>query len=209
MTKMSKQKKLDSQREAKLEAQVEKLKSKLKKQEIPTRGIESMFRLTARHQISLTSLSDNKANIMISVNSIILSIVVTIIIRNISENPNLILPTFAMLLTNLLTIIFAVLATRPHISSGTFTEDDIKAKKVNLLFFGNFYNMEFEDYDRAIKEMIKDSEYLYGNLIQDQYSLGLVLAKKYKLLRTCYSIFMFGIIVSVIAFAVAILYMPR
>jgi len=208
MTKMSKQKKLDSQRETKLEAQVEKLKSKLKKQEIPTRGIESMFRLTARHQISLTSLSDNKAHIMISVNSIILSIVVTIIIRNISVNPNLILPTFAMLLTNLLTIIFAVLATRPHISSGTFTEDDIKAKKVNLLFFGNFYNMEFEDYDRAIREMMKDSEYLYGNLIQDQYSLGLVLAKKYKLLRICYSIFMFGLIVSVIAFAVAILYMP-
>jgi len=37
-------------------------------------------------------------------------------------------------------------------------------------------------------------------MIRDQYSLGKVLAKKYKLLRMAYNVFMFGIIISALVF---------
>jgi len=77
---------------------------------------------------------------------------------------------------------------------------------VNLLFFGNFYNMEMEDYEWAVKEMMDDPNYLYSSMIRDQYSLGKVISQKYKLLRIAYTIFMIGLILSSVLFAVFILF---
>ena len=54
--------------------------------------------------------------------------------------------------------------------------------------------------------MMKDSDYLYRSIIKDIYFLGVVLGKKYRLLRLSYNIFMIGLIVSVIAFAVAAIF---
>jgi hypothetical protein len=104
---------------------------------------------------------------------------------------------------SLVTIVFAILSTRPNISGGRFNKEDIKQNKVNLLFFGNFYNMDLEDYEWAIGELMRNDEHLYGTMIKDQYSLGKVLAKKYKLLRIAYNVFMVGIIISVLAFILA------
>ncbi len=185
-----------------------KLLGKDKKKAKPkgyARGVESMFRNTARMQINLSSIADNKSNILISVNAIIISITMTVLVSRFEETPNIIVPTLIFLFFSLVTIVFAILSTRPHISSGTFNKDDIKRKKVNLLFFGNFYNMDAEDYEWAIGELMKDEEQLYSTMILDQYSLGKVLAKKYKLLRVAYNVFMAGIIISVLAFVFAFL----
>jgi len=168
-----------------------------------SRGVESMFRLTARNQINLSSIADNKSNILISVNAIIISIIMTVLVTRFEDIPNLILPTLVFLLFSLITIIFAILSTRPNISSGTFTKEDIKLNKVNLLFFGNFYNMDLEEYEWGIGELMKNDEYLYSTMIKDQYFLGKVLARKYKRLRIAYNVFMAGIIVSVIIFVLA------
>lgn len=127
----------------------------------------------------------------------------TVLVTRFDETPAIILPTLLFLLFCLITIIFAILSTRPNISSGKFSKEDIKQNKVNLLFFGNFYNMELEDYEWAIGELMRNDENLYGTMIKDQYSLGKVLAKKYKLLRIAYNVFMFGIIISVLAFVFA------
>ena len=64
--------------------------------------------------------------------------------------------------------------------------------------------MKLEDYEWAIKELIKDQDYVYSSLTKDLYFLGLVLDKKYKLLRWTYTIFMIGMVLSVIAFFVAL-----
>jgi predicted metal-dependent HD superfamily phosphohydrolase len=179
------------------------LETKQKKPKGYSRGVESMFRLTARNQISLSSIADNKSNILISVNAIIMSITITVLVTRFEEIPNIILPTLIFLVFCLITIVFAILSTRPNISSGKFTKEDIKQNKVNLLFFGNFYNMELDDYEWAIGELMKNDDNLYSTMIKDQHSLGKVLAKKYKLLRIAYNVFMIGIIISVLAFVFA------
>jgi predicted metal-dependent HD superfamily phosphohydrolase len=189
----------------KLKTQNKKLNKKLKQEKMPARGVESMFRLTARNQINLSSIADNKANILISINSIILTALVSVGIGRVADYPNYIIPGIVFLSTCLVTIIFAILSTRPKISSGKFTEEDIHNKRVNLLFFGNFYNMKMDEYEWAVKEMMKDSNYLYSSMIRDQYSLGKVIGKKYKLLRTAYTVFMVGLILSSILFAIFIL----
>ncbi|NOZ47711.1 MAG: HD domain-containing protein [Chlorobi bacterium] len=170
-----------------------------------SRGVDSMFKLTARNQINLSSIADNKSNILISLNGIIISIGLAALASKFKEEPAIILPTIIFIVFSLSTIILAILSTRPHISSGTFTKNDIKQKRINLLFFGNFYNMELNEYEWAMKEMINDDQYLYSTMTRDQYFLGKVLAKKYKLLRWAFNVFMTGLVISVIAYLLVFL----
>jgi hypothetical protein len=170
------------------------------------RGISTVFRIMANNHASLSQMADSKANIMISVNSIILSVVISVLIRHLAETPNLIIPTISLVLVCVATIVFAVKATRPNISEGTFTKEDITNKKTNLLFFGNFHNMTLSDYDWGMKEMLNSRDYLYGSMIKDIYFLGVVLAKKYRLLRISYNIFMYGLIVTMLLYGIMIGY---
>lgn len=178
---------------------------KLEKFDSPERGIDTMFRVTLNNHTKLSQIADSKANILLSVNAIIISIALSTLIPKLDSptNSHLIIPTFIMLMFSVVSIIFAILSTRPKVSSGTFTRKDIEDKKVNLLFFGNFHKMPLEEYTWAVNEMMKDREYLYNSMIKDLYYLGLVLDRKYKLLRSTYTIFMIGIITSVIAFVLA------
>lgn len=172
----------------------------------PDRGIETLFRVTSANHMELSAMADNKANIMISVNSIIISVVVTILIRKLEEFPNYTIPAILLVATCLVAMVFAILATRPKVSHGVITKEDIEHKRGNLLYFGNFYQMTLEDYSAGMEKMLSDSEYLYGSMTRDIYYLGIVLGNKYKLLRHSYNVFMFGFILSVIAFLVASLF---
>jgi len=179
-------------------------KASLKEQQKNTeRGVQTMFRTTSNNHFELSSLADGKGNIMISVNSIILSVALTVLLARLAFYPQYIFPTAVLVLVCLASIIFAILATRPSVNKGRFTEDDIRNKKTNLLFFGNFHRMELDEYQWAMNEMLKDREYLYNSMIKDIYFLGIVLAKKYKYLRISYTIFMWGIVIASIAFAIA------
>mgnify|MGYP000704351297 CR=1 FL=1 len=169
------------------------------------RGVETMYRTAYRTHVNLSSIADNKANIMLSINAIIISISISTLVPSFETNEKLQIPTIVLLVVCLGSIIFATLSTRPKITEGTVTREDIINRKSNLLFFGNFYNMNLKDFDWGMMEMIKDSDFLYSTMTRDLYFLGIVLAKKYKYLRYCYSIFMYGLIISVIVFAVAFL----
>jgi hypothetical protein len=186
----------------KMEEELLKLRAKLDKEKTlkPDRGVETLFRTTSHNHLLLSQMADNKANILITINSIILSILVTVLARKVDDIPLLIIPSVMIVTVCLTTMVFAILSTRPNITAGKFSRDDVKNKKINLLFFGNFHGMDIEDYEWSMKEMMKDGDYLYGSLIKDIYYLGKVLGKKYKFLRLAYNIFMFGFVLSVIAF---------
>jgi hypothetical protein len=139
---------------------------------------------------------------MISVNSIILSIVLSVLLKRIEEYPNFLVPVILLLTVNLTTLIFSVLATRPGIAFGVFTKKQVRHKEVNLLFFGNFHHIRLEDYTTGMMSMMNDADFLYKTLINDMHSQGLVLSKKYHLLRIAYNVFMYGIVISVVAFLI-------
>ncbi|NCD71501.1 HD domain-containing protein [Mucilaginibacter sp. R11] len=183
--------------------EIESIKKKKDKKERPEKGIETMFRISSSNHQRLSDMADNKAHIMITVNSIILSAIISLLLRRLSEYEYLIVPTFILLTVSLLAMTFSILSTRPSIPPGTFTKEDVDEKKVNLLFFGNFYRMPIEDYIYGMQKVMEDKEFLYGSLIKDVYTQGVVLGKKYRLLRIGYNIFMFGLIIAVIAFIIA------
>lgn len=200
--------KTDRLKEEKLIFEKEKLKEKKANSGKADRGIETMFRNVIRTHVEFSSMADSKANIMISVNTLILTAIVAILSRKLDNNQHLVIPTIILTLVSLTTLVYAILVTRPKITSGLFTEEDIKKKKANLLFFGNFYKMKLDKFTWGMQEMMNDKEYLYGSMIKDFYFLGQVLGVKYKNLNICYNVFMIGIIVSIFAFAVAVVLHP-
>jgi predicted metal-dependent HD superfamily phosphohydrolase len=179
-------------------------KEKKKNKNRPERGIETMFRTTSTNHLRLSEMADSKANILVTVNSIIISVLVTVLFRKLEADPHLLIPSVLFLATSLTTIIFSILVTRPNVTRGTFTKEDINAKRANLLFFGNFYKMSLEEYNEGISAMMNDSEFLYGSMTRDIYNLGVVLGRKYRLLRVAYSIFMFGLVISSLSFLLAV-----
>ncbi|MBS7233104.1 HD domain-containing protein [Flavobacterium psychroterrae] len=198
------QKKIEKQKKKEADKLEDDIKKK-EKIEKPDRGVDTLFRVTLGNHTRLSGIADSKANILLSVNAIIISIALSSIIPKLDspKNAHLVIPTFIMLISSVITIIFAILSTRPKVTTGVFTREDIENKKINLLFFGNFYKMPLEEYDWAMNEMMKDRDYLYSTMIKDLYYLGLVLQRKYNLLRIAYNFFMIGIIITVIAFVIA------
>jgi predicted metal-dependent HD superfamily phosphohydrolase len=181
------------------------LKKKQEKESLPEKGIETMFRVTLRNHNKLSQIADTKANILLSVNAILISIALSNLVPRLDNpsNAHLIIPTLILVGFSVISIIFAIQSTRPKVTEGEFSKEDVAQKKVNLLFFGNFHQMKLEDFKWGMKEVMKDKEYLYDSMIKDLYFLGLVLNKKYKLLRVTYTVFTIGIVVSVLSFFLA------
>jgi len=164
------------------------------------KGVETLFRNSSRNHMELSSMADTKAHILMSVSSVIVSIVISLEMQQLTEAAYLILPTILLTTVCLCTIVLAVLTTKPKITKGIFTTDQVNRRDVNLLFFGNFYKMDLATYERGIAEMMHDNDYLYNSMMKDIYFLGKVLAVKYRYLRIGYHIFMYGIIASVLSF---------
>ena len=167
------------------------------------RGVETMYRTTYRTHTNLSAMADSKANLMLSVNAIVISILVSNLLPKLQDNTKLIIPSILLTFTCLGSMVFATLSTRPKVTEGIVTKEAIKQRKANLLFFGNFHNMALEDFQWGVNEMLKDHEFLYSSMSRDLYFLGIVLAKKYRYLSICYNLFMFGLITSVLAFGIA------
>jgi hypothetical protein len=166
-------------------------------------GIETLLKVTASTDQRLSDMADNKAQILITVNSIIISAIISLLLRKLKDNSFLVLPSYLLLTVSLATMILAILSTRPSIPRGKFSTKDINDKKVNLLFFGNFYHMKLDDFAAGMKNVLHDKEYLYDSLIKDIHTQGVVLGRKYRLLRAAYNVFMFGLIIAIITFIVS------
>jgi hypothetical protein len=167
------------------------------------RGIQTMFRITSRNHYTLNEMVDKKANIMITINAIILSILVGGFISQVTDHGHIHfdsydVPVLIMTLTATLSIMFAILAIRPDVTHGHFSEEDIRNKKGNLLFFGNFHSMDEKDFEWGFLEMMNDQDFLYSSMIKDLYYLGKVLERKYRQIRKSLTIFLYGIITSIV-----------
>jgi len=189
------------------EGKKESSENKKEKDPKSDRSVDTLFRVTLNNHTRLSDIADSKANILLSVNAIIISVCLSVLVPKLDtpKNAHLIIPSFILLLSSVLTIIFAILSTKPNVTKAKFTLQDVSDRKVNLLFFGNFNSMLFDDYHNAMKDLIKDRDYIYDSMVKDLYFLGKVLDRKYRLLSMTYKIFMAGIIISVLSFGYAFL----
>lgn len=171
------------------------------------RGVDTVYRVTLRNHINLSSIADGKANMIISINTLVLSILITagsagfsISPSNFEENLEYILPVLLLMVTSLMAITFAVFSAIPKVSGQDFTDEDVKKHNVSLLYFGNFLSLPKEQFVGYLRDLKEDQEVLYDDLSRDLYNLGHVLKKKYRLLTYAYRTFVGGLVLSFLVF---------
>ena len=134
----------------------EKLDAVVETHMTATRSAQMMFKTSLRNHIDLRNLADNKANIMLSINAIIITITMPLAANYVTANPFLMVPMGVLLSTCLLAMFFATLATRPSKMSGKTSDDAVQQGEANLFFFGNFYNMDFDEYRKGMRFIAAD-----------------------------------------------------
>ena len=198
-----------SEKAAKEKGKKKKKKKDKKKKEKggigSSRGIETMFRTSYRTHMDLSALADNKANIMISINGIMMTIMISVVVPNVYDTPSLLVPSAVLLVTSLVSIIYAVLCARPRVSSNPVSLEDVRDNRTNILFFGNFVNMEENDYVEGMIDLMREPDRIYYNMTRDIYGLGKVLHRKFRLLRVSYTVFMIGLVLTVSSYVLVLL----
>ena len=168
------------------------------------RGIETVFRVTYDNHIQLSQLADNKANMLIGINGVIISSVIFV-------SPQLynmawaLVPAAILLIGCMSSLAFAVTGTRPRLNRLPITLEDARANRGSVLFFGRFLSLPPEDFEAAMYALMQDRQTLYDNMIREIYAMGRVLMKKYRHLQMAYAAFLITTGVAVGLFVVMFL----
>lgn len=181
------------------DAEIKQLKKGLLKiKNRDDRGIQTLFRNTSRNHYKLNQMIDGKARIMITVNSIILSLIIGNFIKTYSTGFIDNIPLIIITIASIVSITFSIISITPNKTQGNFTEEEIRSKKGNLLYFGNFYNMHYRDFEWAFLQLLQDKDYLYSSMIKDFYYQGQVLHRKNTSIRISLYVFLFGLAATIL-----------
>ena len=178
------------------------MEEKQHKEKKEKRGRETLFRATYQNQSNLIQMADNKANIIISINTMIVSSIIAITGYGAvagklnSYEPQTIVPIVLIVLSCLVSIIFAIQSARPKLIKGKGGSK----QKTSLLFFGTIANYSQQGYLEEVKKLLESGDEIYEHMTIDLYNQGLILKRKYNLLAYAYQIFMFGFVFSVVVF---------
>lgn len=171
------------------------------------RGIDTFYRINFQNQINLSSAVDRKSNLMISINTIILSVILilsglgfTFYNKFNHNNFRFLAPVITLLLSSLLSVIFAILSARPKVNGHRMDMERMNGNLPPFSSFRNSMNMTLHDFVTHMRELKNDPQSIYDNLSADLYHLGKILNERYRLLHWAYTIFMIGIAISTILF---------
>ncbi|MBW3546043.1 MAG: HD domain-containing protein [Bacteroidetes bacterium] len=202
------EKNINKQRET-----LKKLKKNKAKDDDPKRGVETMYRATYRNHIELSAIADSKANMMISINTIIMSVIITVVGGGFTlteqafiENLRFTVPIGILLIGSLTSVIYAVISARPNVTEKKVDLEKIKNKQSSSLFFGNFTQMKLKEFIENMQKLASSKTLLYDSMTIDIYYLGLVLTQKYRMLRISYNVFMGALVLTVLAFIAIFIY---
>jgi len=180
------------------------MKEEKAKKKNPGRGRETLFRATYQNQSNLIQMADNKANIIISINTMIISSIIAISGYGVvagkvdTMDTSVVIPLVLIILSCLISVVFAIQAARPKVLSAK--PEGSEMQKSSLLFFGVISQHTQQSYLSEMKTLLDSDTELYEHMTIDIYNQGLILKRKYGLLAFAYQVFMFGFIFSVIVF---------
>lgn len=172
---------------------------------------DTMFLVTFQNQINLIHIADNKANMIISINSIIISIILSITgIGALSQSFEIdkkfvLIPVAFIIITSLISVVFAIQAARPKLKRPSTYRKAGWENRSSLLFFANISNRTLEEYTKEMDTVLQSKVSIKNQMVIDIFNQGRVLSRKYALLNIAYQIFMYGFIFSVLTFLVMML----
>ncbi|MEM1440717.1 MAG: Pycsar system effector family protein [Verrucomicrobiota bacterium] len=174
---------------------LEKLKKAKKMKKLGSnRGIETLFRNIYRVHVEVSAMADNKANFLISVNSIIL-ILAAAHGKEVVTDEILLLPAALIIGSCIGSMVYAVLVARPRVTSDHSDARDQPDGKseTNFLFFGGFTKMQRDEYVEGMTDLVTNPESIYPSMMADIYDMGSVLNRKFRRLQTAYGFLLFGL----------------
>jgi len=187
-----------------LQVDADKLKNLQKKlakvESIPERGIETWYRLASKNLYTRRQIVDTKSNILITINAIMISATLGSLYPLLGTEGHLIYGIIPLTVGNLVSIGFAIIATRPKLGAGTFSTSDVTQGKASLMTFDDYYKMPEQDYEKALEEMMQNREFLYSTIKRDLHHLGVDLSHRYSHIRIAYNVFLIGLIIGLMAF---------
>jgi hypothetical protein len=160
--------------------------------EIKQRGshLDHLVRQTRVHHTQLSSMADMKANMLLTITSV----VITLSVRYIAE-PQLKWAIVVLIAFCLITIGLATYAVMPKIPFFFRREarETIKSPGFNLLFFADFVRLTYEEFETSMEKIMNDPNLTYEVQVKELYTLGMYLAKKkYRFLKLAYITFIIG-----------------
>lgn len=178
------------------ELELEKKKKKKSNKVIRT---DAILRETSSNYIRLIGDADRKARIMIVVNSILLTISVTLLTKALNDKPDVWISATLLMAANLVTLFFSIISVKPelHSSIGKETEN-------NILHYKKCMEYSLMDYSTQILDTMADGDKKMEAVIKNLYFFGNLLCMKYKLLKIAYRMFFWGILLSVISYFIII-----
>jgi len=164
-------------------------------------SVDNILRVNHGNQMRLGLMADQKANIMITVASIVFSITIANLDNEVMKWPLL---TFAIgSFFSLLFAIFAIIPSTDYPTKKGSKEIDRDSPLFNPLFFGHFAHLSIEEYKEDYAETLMTDDKVYDAMAGDIYGQGKVLAlNKYKFLRWSYSSFLWGMVGAITVFIV-------
>ncbi len=145
---------------------------------------------------------DKKAHLLVQVNALMISVLLTFALQMPQQRRRLILPIGGQLITCLTVIILSLAVTRPKLKDLPGPTASYPGSRGNLLFFATFAGMELEAYIREMENMFGDSGHICDTLIREIFHQARILGKKYKFLRLAYAAFLLGTAISIIISAI-------
>ena len=158
---------------------------------VPERNTgDVLLRTMQQHHVALSTMADTKANILITVSSIILTLVLGKMNEPVLRGAMLTLAGFV-----LIALLLAVVSILPKYRPLRIEKDAVLPANFNLLFFGHFAELPRERYLAEVARTLQPNGSIYAAMANDIYSLGTYLANhKYRYLRLSYICFLTGFI---------------
>ncbi|MCR4440044.1 MAG: DUF5706 domain-containing protein [bacterium] len=160
----------------------------------PGPHLDHMLKQTREHHVALSSMADLKANILMTLSSVVLTLSVRYVETPRSRAAALILIFFC-----LLTMVFAVYTVMPKVSLliRRRGKPDVRDPNFNLLFFSDYLQLDYGEYVKAMEVMMNDPSRSYEMQLRELYTLGRFLArKKYRFVQLAYLAFLTGVFAS-------------
>jgi|GEM_PF-1684911 len=168
------------------------------------RGVDTLLRNGYRAQLDMLALAATKANIMISLNGLLMSLLVLSGTHFLSVDPLFIIPIGLFFLGCATATVFAVLAARPDVSRRTFQPDDFERDEARLLVFEEFSDLEEAQYVDAMSRMLRSPSRVYRNMVAHLHEMGSTADRKYQRLYYSYTLFMIGFVLAALALVVVL-----
>lgn len=160
------------------------------------RGVQTLFRTLSKNHYNLLKMVDNKARIILTVNSIITSLLLAVhFVDTCSKTLTINTGTKILVVSSMLSMVFALFGMLPHRYLGRNYK---KSGYKGTLYAESFSKQTLSEFKQEFERIMHTGNSIYDELINDIYFLGLVISKKQKLLLYSVMVFLLGLITTII-----------